>query len=75
MTSPNARQGVPFIPNLLSPGRPNGLGSIRVTVEPYATSRYDIRALEPYLRASMDGTSKARMFASALTSLSRSTNA
>lgn len=37
----NAREGFPFIPNLLSPNRPNGLGSIRVMVEPYATSRYD----------------------------------
>jgi len=37
----NARQGFPFIPNILSPNRPNGLGTIRVMVEPYATSRYD----------------------------------
>ena len=37
----NAREGFPFIPNILSPNRPNGLGSIRVMVEPYATSRYD----------------------------------
>ena len=36
----NARQGFPFIPNLLSPNRGNGLGTIRVMVEPYATSRY-----------------------------------
>jgi Carboxypeptidase regulatory-like domain len=37
----NARQGFPFIPNILSPNRPNGLGTVRVMVEPYATSRYD----------------------------------
>jgi hypothetical protein len=37
----NARQGFPFIPNVLSPTRPNGLGAIRVMVEPYATHRYD----------------------------------
>jgi hypothetical protein len=37
----NAREGFPFIPNILSPNRPNGLGSVRVMVEPYATSRYD----------------------------------
>lgn len=37
----NAREGFPFIPNLLSPNRPNGLGSVRVMLEPYATSRYD----------------------------------
>lgn len=37
----NARQGFPFIPNILSPSRPNGLGTIRVMVEPYAASRYD----------------------------------
>ena len=37
----NARQGFPFIPNILSPNRPNGLGTIRVMVEPFATHRYD----------------------------------
>jgi hypothetical protein len=37
----NARQGFPFIPNILSPNRPNGLGTVRVMIEPYATSRYD----------------------------------
>lgn len=37
----NARQGFPFIPNILSPNRGNGLGTVRVMVEPYATSRYD----------------------------------
>ena len=37
----NAREGFPFIPNILSPNRPNGLGTVRVMVEPYATSRYD----------------------------------
>jgi len=37
----NARQGFPFIPNVLSPNRPNGLGTVRVMVEPYATSRYE----------------------------------
>lgn len=37
----NARQGFPFIPNVLSPNRPNGLGTIRVMVEPYAATRYD----------------------------------
>jgi hypothetical protein len=36
----NARQGFPFIPNILSPNRGNGLGTIRVMVEPYATHRY-----------------------------------
>lgn len=41
----NAREGFPFIPNILSPSRPNGLGQIRVMVEPYATSRYDNLAL------------------------------
>ena len=41
----NAREGFPFIPNILSPNRPNGLGTIRVMVEPYATSRYDSLAL------------------------------
>jgi hypothetical protein len=41
----NAREGFPFIPNILSPNRPNGLGSIRVMVEPYATSRYGSLAL------------------------------
>jgi hypothetical protein len=37
----NARQGFAFIPNLLSPNRGNGLGTIRVMVEPYAATRYD----------------------------------
>ncbi len=37
----NARQGFPFIPNILSPNRGNGLGTIRVMVEPYANHRYD----------------------------------
>jgi hypothetical protein len=37
----NARQGFPFIPNIISPNRGNGLGTIRVMVEPYAASRYD----------------------------------
>lgn len=37
----NARQGFPFIPNIISPSRPNGLGTIRLMVEPYATTRYD----------------------------------
>jgi hypothetical protein len=37
----NAREGFPFIPNLLSPNRGNGLGTIRVMVEPYAATRYD----------------------------------
>ena len=37
--------GFPFIPNVLSPNRPNGLGTIRVMVEPYATSRYGNLAL------------------------------
>lgn len=41
----NAREGFPFIPNILSPNRPNGLGTIRVMVEPYATSRYGNLAL------------------------------
>ena len=41
----NAREGFPFIPNLLSPNRPNGLGTIRVMVEPYAASRYGSLAL------------------------------
>jgi hypothetical protein len=37
----NARQGFPFIPNLLVQNRTGGLGDIRVMVEPYATHRYD----------------------------------
>jgi len=37
----NARQGFPFIPNVVSPTRTGGLGTIRVMVEPYATHRYD----------------------------------
>ena len=37
----NARQGFPFIPNLLSPSRTGALGTIHVMVEPYATHRYD----------------------------------
>jgi hypothetical protein len=37
----NARQGFPFIPNILTPNRPNGLGQMWAMVEPYATSRYD----------------------------------
>jgi hypothetical protein len=37
----NARQGFPFIPNLITPDRGNGLGQIRVMVEPFATHRYD----------------------------------
>jgi len=37
----NARQGFAFIPNIISPPRPNGLGAIRMMLEPYATSRYD----------------------------------
>ncbi len=41
----NAREGFPFIPNILSPNRPNGLGTIRVMVEPYAASRYGNLAL------------------------------
>jgi hypothetical protein len=41
----NARQGFPFIPNILSPNRPNGLGTVRVMVEPYAASRYGNLAL------------------------------
>jgi hypothetical protein len=41
----NAREGFPFIPNILSPNRPNGLGTIRVMVEPYAATRYGNLAL------------------------------
>ena len=41
----NAREGFPFIPNILSPNRANGLGTIRVMVEPYAASRYGNLAL------------------------------
>jgi hypothetical protein len=41
----NAREGFPFIPNILSPNRPNGLGTVRVMVEPYAATRYDNLAL------------------------------
>jgi hypothetical protein len=37
----NARQGFPFIPNVLSPSRTGSLGTIQVMVEPYATHRYD----------------------------------
>jgi hypothetical protein len=37
----NARDGFPFIPNLISPPRTGGLGTMRVMVEPYATHRYD----------------------------------
>jgi hypothetical protein len=36
----NARQGFPFIPNVLSPTRTGALGTIHVMVEPYATHRY-----------------------------------
>lgn len=41
----NAREGFPFIPNILSPSRPNGLGTIRVMLEPYAATRYGNLAL------------------------------
>jgi hypothetical protein len=37
----NARDGFPFIPNLISPPRTGGLGTMRVMLEPYATHRYD----------------------------------
>ena len=37
----NARDGFPFIPNVLSPARTGRLGTIRVMVEPYASHRYD----------------------------------
>ncbi|MGH9203822.1 MAG: hypothetical protein ACRD2A_21555, partial [Vicinamibacterales bacterium] len=37
----NARQGFPFIPNVLSPSRTGALGTIHVMVEPYAAHRYD----------------------------------
>jgi hypothetical protein len=37
----NARQGFPFIPNVLSPSRSGALGTIHVMVEPYATHRYE----------------------------------
>lgn len=37
----NARQGFPYSRNVLSPTRPNGLGSISVLTEPYGDSRYD----------------------------------
>lgn len=37
----NARDGFPFIPNLLAPTRTGRLGTVRVMVEPYARSRYD----------------------------------
>jgi hypothetical protein len=41
----NARDGFPFIPNLLSPARAGSLGTIRVMVEPYATHRYEALVL------------------------------
>ena len=60
----NARQGFPFIPNLISPNRPNGLGTVRVMVEPYATSRYDNLALVDLKAEKQFTISKARVNAS-----------
>jgi hypothetical protein len=37
----NARDGFPFLPNLLAPARPGRLNTVRLLVEPFATHRYD----------------------------------
>ena len=41
----NTRDGFPFLPNILAPTRPGRLNTVRVLVEPYATSRYDTLVL------------------------------
>jgi hypothetical protein len=41
----NARDGFPFIPNILAPTRPGRLNTVRVLVEPYASHRYDALVL------------------------------